>query len=112
VKGKILSGSKLFLYQGMKTMRFYSHVKNLGQVMETVIQEEEQRKAKFLEYTHKVYKPSKTITFDRNGEVLLFSVDNFRHSQVYTKYPYCLIDALIPLAVYNFFLNPCNFLLI
>jgi hypothetical protein len=24
------------------------------------------------------------------------------------KYPYCMIDAMIPLAVYSFFCNPCN----
>lgn len=86
----------------------YHQVKDLNQVMYTAELEEEQRKAKFLEYTHKVYKPSKTITFDRNGEVLLFSCDNFKHSQVYLKYPYCLIDALIPLAWYIFFVNPCK----
>jgi hypothetical protein len=74
--------------------------------MYTAELEEEQRKAKYLEYTHKVYKPSKTITFDRNGEILLFSVDNFRNSQVYLKYPYCLIDSFIPLGFYIFFVNP------
>ena len=86
----------------------FSHVKNLAQVMYTAEMEEEQRKGKFLEYTKKVYKPSKTITFDRNGEILLFSADNFKHSQVYLKYPYCMIDSLIPLAVYSFFCNPRN----
>ncbi len=88
-------------------IKCFSHIKNLSQVMYTAEMEEEQRKAKFLEYTQKVYKPSKTITFDRNGEALLFSVDSFKHSQVYLKYPYCLIDALIPLAAYSFFCNPC-----
>jgi hypothetical protein len=88
--------------------RNFSQIKNLSQVMFTASQEEDQRKAKFLEYTHKVYKPSKTITFDRNGEALLFSVDNFKHSQVYLKYPYCMIDAMIPIAVYLFFADPCK----
>jgi hypothetical protein len=87
---------------------FSNQVKNLAQVMYTAEMEEEQRKSKFLEYTQKVYKPSKTITFDRNGEVLLFSGDSFKHNQVYLKYPYCMIDALIPLAFYNFFCNPCK----
>lgn len=87
--------------------RSYHQVKDLNQIMYTASLEEDQRKGKFLEYTKKVYKPSKTITFDRNGEVLLFSCDNFRHSQVYLKYPYCLIDACIPLACYIFFINPC-----
>ena len=80
--------------------------------MHTAKLEENQRTAKFVEYTHKVYKPSHTITFDREGEVLLFSCDNFKHSQVYLKYPYILIDSLIPLAVYMFFCDPCkNFLI-
>jgi len=88
--------------------RSFSHIKDLNQVMWTALTEEEQRKDKFLEYTHKVYKPSNTITFDRNGECLLFSVDNFKNSQVYLKYPYCMYDAMIPLAVYLFFCDPCK----
>ena len=47
--------------------------------MYTTELEEAQRTEKFLEYTNKIYKPSKTITFDRNGEVLLFSSDSWRH---------------------------------
>jgi hypothetical protein len=90
--------------------RGYKHVKDLNEIMYTATAEEEQRTAKFLEYTTKIYKPSKTITFDRNGELLLFSCDNFRHSKMYTKYPYCLIDATLPLIWYNFFADPCNIL--
>lgn len=109
-RGRVL-GSKLNLnlMSSLPKACFSAHVKNLAQIMYTAGLEEDQRKAKYLEYTQKVYKPSKTITFDRNGEVLLFSVDNFRHSQVYLKYPYCMIDAMIPLAIYNFFCNPCKF---
>ncbi len=87
-------------------VRNYNQVKDLNEVMYTAELEEAQRKGKFLEYTNKVYKPSKTITFDRNGEVLLFSADNFKLSDVYFKYPYCLIDACIPLSFYIFFVNP------
>jgi hypothetical protein len=76
--------------------------------MYTAELEEAQRTEKFLEYTHKVYKPSKTITFNREGEVLLFSCDNLRHSKVYTKYPYVMYDAMIPIAWYLFFADPCN----
>lgn len=76
--------------------------------MYTAEMEEGQRSEKFLEYTHKVYKPSKTITFNREGEVLLYSCDNFRNNQVYLKYPYVLYDSMIPLAVYIFFADPCN----
>ena len=100
--------STLFYNLGVK--KNYNQVKDLNQTMLTAEMEEEQRKAKFLEYTTKVYKPSKTITFDRNGEVLLFSCDNIKHSQVYLKYPYCMIDSLIPLAFYIFFCDPCKYI--
>ena len=70
--------------------------------------EEDQRTAKFLEYTNKIYKPSETITFNRDGEVLLFSCDNFKRSTVYLKYPYCMIDAMIPIAAYIFFADQCK----
>lgn len=85
----------------------YQQVKDLHQTMYLAELEENQRKAKFLEYTTKIYKPSKTITFDRNGEALLFQVDNIKESQIYLKYPYVLFDAMIPLAFYIFFADPC-----
>jgi hypothetical protein len=72
-----LSSKMKFL--GLPQLKFYQHVKDLDEIMEKAKLEEEQRTAKYLEYTHKVYKPSKTITFDRNGEVLLYSCDNYRH---------------------------------
>lgn len=89
-------------------MRYYKQVKDLNQVVLLAEEEEEQRKAKFLEYTQKVYKPSKTIVFDRNGELLLYSCDNFAKSQIYLKYPYVMYDAMIPLATYIFFCDPCK----
>ena len=57
----------------------YNQVKDLDEIMETARDEEAQRTGKYLEYTHKVYKPSKTITFNRDGEILLFSCDNYKH---------------------------------
>jgi hypothetical protein len=108
---QLKKGTRQILNRGIYNLgvtKNYNQVKDLNQVMLTAEAEEEQRKEKFLEYTQKVYKPSKTITFDRNGEALLFSVDNFKHSQVYLKYPYCLIDAFIPLGFYIFFVNPCK----
>jgi hypothetical protein len=89
------------------SIRHYKHIKDLNETMYTAALEEEQRSAKFLEYTSKIYKPSKTITFNRNGEVLLYYCDNYKHSQGLTKYPYILIDACIPLIWYNFFVDPC-----
>jgi hypothetical protein len=86
----------------------FKHVNHLIDVMNSANVEEQQRKAKFIEYTNKVYKPSKTLTFDRNGELLLFSADNLKHSQIYLKYPYCLYNMLFPIGMYNFFVDPCK----
>jgi hypothetical protein len=96
------------LFYTNASVRNYKQVKDLNEIMYTATLEEEQRSAKFLEYTSKIYKPSKTITFDRNGEVLLYNCDNWKHSEVLSKYPYVLIDAMIPLIWYNFFVDPCK----
>uniref|UniRef100_A0A7S3U6N8 Uncharacterized protein n=1 Tax=Strombidinopsis acuminata TaxID=141414 RepID=A0A7S3U6N8_9SPIT len=65
-----------------------------------------QRTSKYLERTDKVYKPSQTLEFNRDGEMLLYSCDNIKHSVVYFKYPYCMLDCLVPLSWYMFFINP------
>ena len=67
-----------------------------------------QRTYKYLERTDKVYKPSQTLEFNREGELLLYSCDNIKHSAVYFKYPYCLYDCLMPISWYLFFVNPFN----
>jgi hypothetical protein len=97
---------KMFYNPG--SIKYYKQIKDLNEIMYTATLEEQQRTAKFLEYTTKIYKPSKTITFDRNGEALMYYCDNYKHSKVFTKYPYVLIDALIPLLWYNFFADPCK----
>jgi hypothetical protein len=38
--------------------------------------------------------------------MLLYSCDNIKNSQVYFKYPYIMWDAVIPLCLYAFFVNP------
>ncbi len=53
-----------------------------------------------------MYKPSQTLEFNREGELLLYSCDNIKNSIVYLKYPYVVFDAMIPLAWYAFFINP------
>ena len=65
-----------------------------------------QRTAKYLERTDKVYKPSQTIEFNRDGELLIYSCDNIKNSVIYLKYPYCMYDMFIPLSWYVFFINP------
>ena len=59
-----------------------------------------------MERTDKVYKPSQTIEFNREGELLLYSCDNIKNSVVYLKYPYVLFDSLMPLSWYIFVYNP------
>lgn len=80
----------------------------MSEVVYTTTHELHGRTAKYLERTHKVYKPSQTIEFNREGELLLFSVDNIRNSTIYLKYPYCLYNSIIPISIYNFFFNPMN----
>ncbi len=88
------------------SVRYFRQTNDLNDLIAIAEKEEKQRSAKFVEYTQKVYKPSKTITFDRNGELLLFSCDSIKHSQIYLKFPYILYDSLIPIAAYNFFVDP------
>lgn len=91
---------------GQSPMRSFRQVNNLHEIVYTTESELAQRTDKYLERTDKVYKPSKTIEFNREGELLLFSCDNVKHSQVYLKYPYVMYDGLIPLSWYLFFVNP------
>lgn len=53
-----------------------------------------------------MYKPSQTLEFNREGEMLLYSCDNVKHSVIYLKYPYIMYDCFIPLSWYIFFINP------
>ena len=86
--------------------RGFRQVKNLHEIVWTAQAELTQRTAKYLERTDKVYKPSHTLEFNRDGELLLYSCDNIKNSTVYLKYPYCMYDSFIPLAYYVFFVNP------
>ena len=81
-------------------------MKNLHEIVWTAQAELTQRTAKYLERTDKVYKPSQTLEFNRDGELLIYSCDNVKNSTVYLKYPYVMYDAMIPLAYYLFFVNP------
>lgn len=78
----------------------------MHEIVYTAQAELAQRSTKYLERTEKVYKPSHTLQFNREGEMLIFSCDNIKHSQVYFKYPYILLDGLVPLSWYLFFVNP------
>merc|ERR1719240_1744610 len=85
---------------GTANLRSFRQVHDLHEVVYTTQEELAGRTAKYLERTDKVYKPSQTLEFNREGELLLWSCDNIRHSTVYFKYPYCLIDCSIPMSWY------------
>jgi hypothetical protein len=86
--------------------RSFRQVNNLHEINFTAQAELAQRSAKYIERTDKVYKPSHTIEFNREGELLLYSCDNIKNSIVYFKYPYIFLDSLIPMSWYIFFVNP------
>ena len=86
--------------------RCFQQVHNLHEIVYTAQVELNQRTAKYLERTDKVYKPSHTLEFNREGELLLYSCDNIKNSIVYFKYPYIMYDCLVPIMIYNFFINP------
>jgi hypothetical protein len=89
--------------------RGFRQIHDLHEVTYTANEELAARTAKYLEKTDKVYKPSHTLEFNREGELLLWSCDNIKHSTIYLKYPYCTQMGFIPLAWYMFFVNPFSF---
>ena len=91
---------------GAYPQRQFRQVNNLHEIIYTSQAELAQRTEKYLERTDRVYKPSQTIEFNREGELLLYSCDNIKHSTIYFKYPYIMYDCLMPLSWYVFFVNP------
>ena len=55
-----------------------------------------------IEDTSRVYKPSYTVEFNREGEVLLYSCEPTKEMTVYFKYPYILYEASIPAFIYMY----------
>ena len=60
--------------------RQFRQVNNLHEIVFTAQAEIAQRTTKYLERTDKVYKPSQTLEFNREGEMLLYSCDNIANS--------------------------------
>ena len=58
-----------------------------------------------LQKTDRIYKPTYSIEFNREGEVLVYSCDPFKHSTIYFKYPYVFYEATIPLSIWAFIYN-------
>ena len=73
---------------GFTQNRYFRQVHDLHEIVETAQGELDQRTSKYLERTDKVYKPSQTLEFGRDGELLLWGCENIKNSTVYLKYPY------------------------
>jgi hypothetical protein len=69
--------------------RNMQHIKNM--IDENVrVKAQEINDTPLLQTTDRVYKPSRTIEFNRDGEVLLYSANPIKNSTIYFKYPYVL----------------------
>lgn len=85
-----------------------NHIKNMEAEHLKHVLQEGQQSGSVVEHTDRVYKPSQTIEFNREGEVLLYSCDPIRHSVVYFKYPYILYESLIPASIWMYLYNPMD----
>ena len=92
---------------GNKQMRAaIGHIKNMN---------EENMRAKAWEMaeqpdvvkTDRVYKPTHTIEFNREGEVLLYSGNPLRDETVYFKYPYIFCTCSVT-QMNHWRLSPCS----
>ena len=68
-------------------IRSISHIKNMNEENARVQAEAVQRESPLIK-NDRIYKPTYTIEFNREGEVLLYSGNPLRDETVYFKYPY------------------------
>jgi hypothetical protein len=85
----MLTRNLRLLLQGslLKPRRFISHIKDMNEENARVIAEKMSQEPLVLP-TDRIYKPTYTIEFNREGEVLIYSGNPIRDSTVYFKYPY------------------------
>lgn len=69
--------------------RCIGHIKDMDEENARVIAEQLDRESTVIK-TNRVYKPTETIEFNREGEVLLYSADPLKNETIYFKYPYIL----------------------
>ena len=86
--------------------RSFLHIKSMEVEKKRAEVQREFDREDHIESFDRVYKPTYPIEFNRVGEVLLYSVDPFKHYQVYFKYPYIFWESLSPLLLFNFLANP------
>lgn len=67
--------------------RSVGHIKNMNEENVRVIAEQMEHEPEILK-TNRVYKPTYTIEFNREGEALIYSGNPIKNSTIYFKYPY------------------------
>lgn len=67
---------------------------------------EQNNKKSSIETYDKIFKPTHSLEFDRCGELLLYSCDPYKHTKMFSKYPYILYESFIPFFIINWYLNP------
>lgn len=67
--------------------RSIGHIKNMNEENVRVIAEQIEHEPVLLK-TDRIYKPTYTIEFNREGEALIYSGNPIKDSTVYFKYPY------------------------
>ena len=86
--------------------RGFKHVQNMhDERMRAEIQQKQDGGLQ-VATTDRIYKPSETIEFNRTGEVLLYSCEPLKHTEIYFKYPYVFYESLIPASFFMYYMNP------
>lgn len=86
LKGVPKALSKSLLRQAARAV---GHIKNMDEENVRVLADEMDKEATVVK-TSRVYKPTYTIEFNREGEALIYSANPLKNETIYFKYPYIL----------------------
>lgn len=75
------------LAASLKSRQFIGHIKNMNEENIRVEAQAVQDQVNLIQKNSRVYKPTYTIEFNREGEVLIYSGNPIKDSTVYFKYP-------------------------
>jgi hypothetical protein len=73
--------------------RSVGHIKNMNEENVRVIAEQLEHEPELLT-TDRIYKPTYTIEFNREGEALIYSGNPIKNSTIYFKYPYIFCKSI------------------
>ena len=85
---------KHLLGASLKPRQFIGHIKNMNEENVRVEAEKVMSEPVVLS-TNRVYKPTYTIEFNREGEVLIYSGNPIKDSTIYFKYPYIFCTSVL-----------------